>query len=120
MEIVHLTDAATDRIDHFQPDHSRYQKLIPIVLLRSVVYQNLFDIPRNERALVREYQLVVVFHHVDLTAERIILMGDCIVQSLSDYIRFICVDLFGEQRLVFGVDVAVFQIADFVVESVYR
>ena len=118
MVIVHLADAAADRIDHLESHHSRYQKLISVSLLRSIADEYPFDIAGNKRTLVREDQFVVVFHYVDLTAERIILMGDCIVQCLADDIRFIRVDLFGEERLVLRIDVAVFQIANLVVYSI--
>lgn len=74
---------------------------VPVVRRLVPALNRLLDASRDKRALVLEYQFLLMFEDVDLTGEAVVLMSDRVVEELANHLGRVAPRLGGEQRRVF-------------------
>ena len=113
-----LADATARRVHHLQVEHGRGQEAVAVVLLGRVFHHHALHVARHKAALVGEAQALLPLHHVDAAGQRVVLVGDAVVQRLSDRIGLVLIDFFREQSAL--TDIAVLEVADLGVDLVHR
>ena len=96
--IEHLLDATTYGIDHIEVNHSPTQAFIAEMHLRFFVSQSILQSAWNECASIGVIQITRIFNKVDALLKSIVLMGNTVMQCLTNGIVIILLHRIWEKR----------------------
>ena len=96
--IEHFLDTTTYCINHVEINHSPTQTLITEMRLRFFVLQNFLQSARDECASVGVIQITRIFNKVDTLLKSVVLMGNSVVECLTNGVIVILLHRVGEKR----------------------
>lgn len=96
--IEHFLDTAAYSINHIEIHHSPAQTFIAEMRLRFFVLQSIFQSARNKCACIGIIQIAWIFYKIDALLKRVVLMGNTVVECLTNGVVVILLHRVWEKR----------------------